>query len=921
MEEQWAEWSKLWDPSSETYYYYNNSTSATSWDKPEGFKEGGLYPPHLRATLRIQSVFRAKGARKRVRDQRGIVACKTNNLEEWIILKDPLSGYEYYYNTKTGGSTWDKCDTTFASESPEPDSKAKDTFEVQWLQLWDSKSSKYYYYNQETGESRWDAPEGYSKEKSKMSADIKATLLIQSVFRAKRARRAIREQRGMLQAKGAPESNGWMKVHDPSSGADYYYNTETGESKWEIDDKPSDEKESLVEWLKLWDSSSERFYYFNQLSGESQWDVPENFLEMKSHKMRDDLKATLLIQNVFRAKRARRAIREQRGKAMMEKEPLDDKNIDAVWIELKDPQSGYDYYFNCKTGESKWELDQEETCEVKLNSKKDEMQLPPEENKERNEIVSEFLVNQNKRIHAAHNCYTVNLARLTRLEDLSLDSCARVNSQLLCDAKASVIVLAQDTSDWHLMATRLMDKLDSKSESIKTEIADNVDRVVASSYEFETSLLHLLKTYYSYFETLLQQSNYAFSAIAKVLNENISWKVTFFAEIDKCNEFVKLASDAVSKCNHLHREANKDNFIERFTVDPNGIPGKNNEQSDESNATLYWQATLDALLLCNNATQQISKVESKLKVRQDLAAKESKQRQQFAEEANRKADVERRNGLAYEVECRQAFVEMCHRAWRKGVTMRNFKEELVDLQVKTADITPVIDAACFIDKQTIHSPWDACQIAVPLEDFIICLQKAKERRLYQEKKSFIIDAPDSVSGRILLHTAVWQNRGDIVKYLLSIGANPNAFRSTTDRATSLHMAVRGGFHEIVLLLLNSGADILAEDSNGDTALHWACRVESLSCTRCILGFSQQKQLDGDTYWKLLSALNFKHKTPTELIPRDKNGARTYNGSNIYSTLRTLEIEAQQRLFDAEVGFDTRRKSLDQKKNQTLNPIK
>ena len=79
---EWPEWSEVWDPASEAYYYYNNHTGETSWDKPEGFASpeasagggGGdfksLYPPHLRAALLIQGVIRAKKARIQIRLQR-----------------------------------------------------------------------------------------------------------------------------------------------------------------------------------------------------------------------------------------------------------------------------------------------------------------------------------------------------------------------------------------------------------------------------------------------------------------------------------------------------------------------------------------------------------------------------------------------------------------------------------------------------------------------------------------------------------------------------------------------------------------------------------------------------------------------------------------------------------------------------------
>merc|ERR1712196_41459 len=73
-----------------------------------------------------------------------------------------------------------------------------------------------------------------------------ATRKIQGAFRRKQARKKLRAQRAMLQAEksgGTTEDkkSAWVEVYDPSSGFNYYYNTDSGETTWE---KPTNTQHS-----------------------------------------------------------------------------------------------------------------------------------------------------------------------------------------------------------------------------------------------------------------------------------------------------------------------------------------------------------------------------------------------------------------------------------------------------------------------------------------------------------------------------------------------------------------------------------------------------------------------------------------------------------------------------------------------------
>ena len=98
-----------------------------------------------------------------------------------------------------------------------------------------------------------------------------------------------------------------------------------------------------------------------------------------------------------------------------------------------------------------------------------------------------------------------------------------------------------------------------------------------------------------------------------------------------------------------------------------------------------------------------------------------------------------------------------------------------------------------------------------------------------------------------------------MRELLSSGANVNEIDSACSLTTPLHEATRAGNGMVVQLLLAAKANVLAQDSHGDTALHCACRSNRTIIVRLLLL--------ADPRLETPTILNYKQKAPVELCTK------------------------------------------------------
>jgi ankyrin repeat protein len=87
-------------------------------------------------------------------------------------------------------------------------------------------------------------------------------------------------------------------------------------------------------------------------------------------------------------------------------------------------------------------------------------------------------------------------------------------------------------------------------------------------------------------------------------------------------------------------------------------------------------------------------------------------------------------------------------------------------------------------------------------------------------------------GNSLLHLAVREGNVDIIKYLVSEGANVNS-RNIADEAP-IHIAANSGNLDVVIQLISNGADINVKDSIGNTSLHDAVENDHIQIVKYLI---------------------------------------------------------------------------------------
>ncbi len=90
-----AVWQEFWDEQAQAKYWYNSHTGEASWTQPSGgsAKSGGSAAPAAAGGGGGQGSARAPGSAR-------------DNPKDWVSYVDEATGQEYWYNAKTGETSW-----------------------------------------------------------------------------------------------------------------------------------------------------------------------------------------------------------------------------------------------------------------------------------------------------------------------------------------------------------------------------------------------------------------------------------------------------------------------------------------------------------------------------------------------------------------------------------------------------------------------------------------------------------------------------------------------------------------------------------------------------------------------------------------------------------------------------------------------
>eukprot|EP00948_MAST-09A_sp_MAST-9A-sp1_P003634 g3634.t1 len=899
-EEMKNKWIESYDPDSGHYYYYNTITQESQWEKPIDFYGGGSCED-MTAALKLQSLFRGHKIRGEVEEKKKLLAMEVGKRNKWIKQYDPASGHYYYYNTETFVSQWEEPEDFFpggsdaqctavlkiqctwrakvarrrAREKAGEDSAMADALteklfkkSSKWIEGYDPASGLNYYYNTETEESQWEKPHDFvaGGQDDTMNAASK----IQSLFRGNKARKDVedkmekyKDQIAELEAK-----NKWIKAYDPGTGYYYYYNSETGNSQWEVPpdfieggvnemmkaalkiqcnfrarqarrkvDAAKREKAKALgisvddgtvaaegkadsgNWMELFDSSSNAYYYYNTDTGDYQWEKPAGF---KPGIQDLTISAVLKIQSLFRKRMARRAV-EDRKKIIREQMKHMDKEL-AQWEELSKQ-------FNTSKERIQF-LDSQKRKWGCVNSDTVKASLDPLVN-----MVGELVI-------LTDQCHT----RINRYKG---------------NGKA-----APDIIEYEREIAKLETSWESTKSVFFTFVVRNLDDLADLLGKVMKKEIYLYA--YPEFEDIIHLEPFK-EEVRKVDN-------TLYAILDE--DYISLIRDnSETAMQHLDSEIKLVDLQTQSETIRNGV------ENCES--------------LCRRKQSQLQAAQQTFREGEELLAMREEERKQRQYEA----EMRRRNLNKRQ---REAFLKTCRSKWRRGRALRFEEEEerkaasSAKLALKNESNRKKIEArkeANLARENEYINAFEAVVDGARTECIEKLMATDKARREFQEGRMYHIDLIDPVRGGSLLQLAVRHGYNDIVKFLLEKGANPNLIDNTISRMTPLHDAVLLGNVVILQTLLKAGARPYAQDGSGDTPLHLAARNKRKLMLKHLLRIeSSTNTTDGSSsigmtpLYLMIAAMNNKDRLVSDYLDFDPI---------LYSRVRSLESEIPRRRLEEE----------------------
>ncbi|GAB9473263.1 Prefoldin subunit 3 [Globisporangium polare] len=198
---------------------------------------------------------------------------------DWEVRHDETSGAAYFFNTRTGESSWEA-----PTEESHPAAGHEDATSSLWTEVFDESRDCAYYVNLLTSETRWDPPPGYTAHSVDTSANRGSSAGAKSAENDRAERMTTAEQMEKL--------NRLLSGDDDDEDA----NKELHEAQPTVTTTtaaapPSSSDGANVHempWMMFLNESDGVPYYYNHVTGECVWDPPADFVAYHQQRQEED---------------------------------------------------------------------------------------------------------------------------------------------------------------------------------------------------------------------------------------------------------------------------------------------------------------------------------------------------------------------------------------------------------------------------------------------------------------------------------------------------------------------------------------------------------------------------------------------------------------------------------------------------------
>lgn len=159
-------WTEEWDETYQCYFFFHAATGESSWERPVGLPES-----------EDAKLFALEKTSSQEQKEVEVPTEITDDIVEeaaiWTVAWDDNYNSEFYYNTVTGETLWEKppCLLALQSNDEVKSDEAASLDPANWSCEWDATYGCDFYFNSVTQESSWDRPACLGEKKEEESQE------------------------------------------------------------------------------------------------------------------------------------------------------------------------------------------------------------------------------------------------------------------------------------------------------------------------------------------------------------------------------------------------------------------------------------------------------------------------------------------------------------------------------------------------------------------------------------------------------------------------------------------------------------------------------------------------------------------------------------------------------------------------------